>query len=128
MKISILISGTRGDVQPYLALGKALKACGHNVLLACPDNFLTWVEGHGLKFQSIGIDMRTFLQSPKGREALFGNLSAFVKIWRQTIIPSIRRSLDATWEAARNADTIIFHPKTSSTADDRAVGVGRTCL
>ncbi len=58
MKISILTSGTRGDVQPYIALGKALQERGHDVLIACPKNFCSWVEEHGLKSCSIGIDMQ----------------------------------------------------------------------
>ena len=117
MKITILTSGTRGDVQPYVALGKALQARGHDVLLACPDNFAAWVEGHGLEFRSIGVDMQTFLQSPAARAAFLGNVFAFVKIWKQTIIPAIRQTLDATWESARDADVIVFHPKVGSAAD-----------
>ena len=117
MKIAILTSGTRGDVQPYVALGKALQARGHDVLLACPDNFAAWVEGHGLAFRSIGVDMQTFLQSPVGRKVLSGNLFTFVKIWKQTIIPAIRQTLDATWESARDADVIVFHPKVGSAVD-----------
>ncbi len=68
MKIAILTYGTRGDVQPFMALGTALMACGHDVLLACPDNFAAWVEGHGLAFRSIGVDMQAFVQSPEARK------------------------------------------------------------
>jgi sterol 3beta-glucosyltransferase len=117
MKIAILTSGTRGDVQPYVALGKALQARGHDVILACPDNFAAWVEGHGLEFRSIGVDMQTFLQSPVGRKVLSGNLLTFVKIWKRTIAPIVRRTLDATWESARDADVIIFHPKVGAAVD-----------
>jgi len=53
MKITILTSGTRGDVQPYIALGRALQTRGHDVLLACPDNFASWVEEHWLEFHTI---------------------------------------------------------------------------
>jgi len=96
MKIAILTSGTRGDVQPYIALGKALRTRGHDVLLACPDNFASWVEGHGLEFRSIGVDMQAFLQLPEGREVLSGNPFTLIKIWRKTIIPLMRGTLDAT--------------------------------
>jgi sterol 3beta-glucosyltransferase len=34
MQICVLTVGTRGDVQPYLALGTALRAAGHAVTLA----------------------------------------------------------------------------------------------
>ena len=64
MKIALLGFGTRGDVQPYVALGKALKTRGHDILLGAPDNFNDWVEGHGLKFHGLGIDMEAFLPFP----------------------------------------------------------------
>ena len=117
MKITILTSGTRGDVQPYIALGKALKNRGYDVLLACPDNFKSWVEGHDLKFYPIGVDMQTFVQSPEGKRLFSGNLFTFIKIWKKTIIPVMRRTLDATWESAHDADVIIYHPKVACAAD-----------
>jgi UDP:flavonoid glycosyltransferase YjiC (YdhE family) len=109
-------------------LGQGLQTRGHDVLLACPDNFAAWVEGHGLEFRSIGVDMQTFLQSPVGRKVLSGNLFTFAKIWKQTIIPIMRQTLDATWQSARNADVIIFHPKVGSAADvAEAIGAALVC-
>ncbi len=34
MRVTILTIGSRGDVQPYIALGLGLQACGHQVRLA----------------------------------------------------------------------------------------------
>ncbi len=117
MKITILTSGTRGDVQPYIAFGKALKARGYHVVLACPDNFKSWVETHGLKFFSVGVDMQTFLQQPEGKKVLSGNLFTLIKIWKRTIIPIIRQNLDAAWKAAKDADLIVYHPKAACAVD-----------
>ena len=39
MKIAILTAGSRGDTQPYIALGVALQAMGHSVRLATHENF-----------------------------------------------------------------------------------------
>jgi sterol 3beta-glucosyltransferase len=61
MKISLLTLGTKGDIQPYIALGKTLTARGHQVLLASSDNFRDWVKSHGLVFRSLGVDMERFL-------------------------------------------------------------------
>ncbi len=117
MKISILTSGTRGDVQPYIALGKALQKREHDVLIACPENFCSWVEGHGLKSCSIGIDMQAFLQNPEGRKVLSGNIFSMIKIWKKIIVPSIQKTLDISWEYARHADSIIYHPKVGAAID-----------
>ena len=64
MRIALLTHGTRGDVQPFIALGKGLAARGHDVLLAAPDEFAVWIEGHGLEFRSAGVNFHEFLQSP----------------------------------------------------------------
>jgi sterol 3beta-glucosyltransferase len=48
MRIAIIAMGTRGDVQPYLALGKGLQAAGHLVRLITHENFAQLVSSYGL--------------------------------------------------------------------------------
>lgn len=53
----IQIVGSRGDVQPFVALGKVLKdTYGHRVRIATHPNFQSFVEENGLEFFSIGGD------------------------------------------------------------------------
>ncbi|KAI4844738.1 UDP-Glycosyltransferase/glycogen phosphorylase [Aureobasidium sp. EXF-8846] len=58
MNIAILIVGSRGDVQPFIALGKELTAAPyhHRVRICTHPNFRTFVEENGLEFFSIGGD------------------------------------------------------------------------
>ena len=58
MRITILAFGSRGDVQPYVALGLGLQRAGHKVRLAALSQFKAFVESRGLDFFSLGIDMR----------------------------------------------------------------------
>ena len=117
MKIALLTLGTRGDTQPFIALAKALKARGHGVVLGAPENFERWIEDHELAYRSLGVDIQTFFQSPEGRKVLAGNPLALARMWSNTIVPLTRRSLDAIWETARDADVIVYHPKTAGAAD-----------
>lgn len=116
-RIALLTLGTRGDVQPFIGLGKALKARGHDVVLGAPENFRSWIEGHGLAYRSIGVDMQEFVQSLRARRLMAGNAFAMVRMWRKTVVPLTRKSLDAIWETARDADVIVYHPKTGGAAD-----------
>jgi len=43
MRIVILAMGSRGDVQPYVALGKGLHAAGHGVRLLASENYGSFV-------------------------------------------------------------------------------------
>lgn len=117
MKIALLTLGTRGDTQPFIALGKGLAVRGHQVVLGAPENHQGWVEGHGLEFRSIGVDMRVFVESVEGRRVMAGSPVAMARLWRNEIVPLTRRSLHATWDIARDADVIVYHPKTAGGAD-----------
>ncbi|KAF7359127.1 Sterol 3-beta-glucosyltransferase UGT80A2 [Mycena sanguinolenta] len=54
LNIVIMIVGSRGDVQPYVALGKALVTDGHRVRIASHETFRTFVNEAGLEFFDIG--------------------------------------------------------------------------
>jgi hypothetical protein len=57
MNIVIHVVGSRGDVQPFVSLGKVLhENYGHRVRLATHPTFKTFVEENGLEFFSIGGD------------------------------------------------------------------------
>jgi UDP:flavonoid glycosyltransferase YjiC (YdhE family) len=57
LNVVIQVVGSRGDVQPFVALGKVLKdTYGHRVRLATHPNFKGFVQENGLKFFSIGGD------------------------------------------------------------------------
>ncbi|KAF9009573.1 hypothetical protein BDQ17DRAFT_1071182 [Cyathus striatus] len=54
MNIVIMIVGSRGDVQPYVALGKELLKDGHRIRLATHETFRSFVTDAGLEFFNIG--------------------------------------------------------------------------
>lgn len=56
LQIVMLIVGTRGDVQPFVAIGKRLQEYGHRVRLATHKNFKDFVLNAGLEFFPLGGD------------------------------------------------------------------------
>ncbi|KAF3445501.1 hypothetical protein FNV43_RR10677 [Rhamnella rubrinervis] len=58
LKIAILVVGTRGDVQPFLAMARRLQEFGHHVRLATHTNFSTFVKSAGVEFYPLGGDPR----------------------------------------------------------------------
>ncbi|XP_021907202.1 sterol 3-beta-glucosyltransferase UGT80A2 isoform X3 [Carica papaya] len=56
LQIVMLIVGTRGDVQPFVAIGKRLQDYGHRVRLATHSNFKEFVLTAGLEFYPLGGD------------------------------------------------------------------------
>ena len=56
LRIVILTVGTRGDVQPFMFLARALKERGHDVSICCPDQFQGLVTSYGVTHRSSGFE------------------------------------------------------------------------
>ena len=54
MRVLLSTIGSRGDVQPLVALASELKALGQDVRLCVPPDFRDWIEGMGMPVTPIG--------------------------------------------------------------------------
>ena len=70
MRITLLTTGSRGDIQPFLALAVGLKRAGHEPVLATNDPFGPFIESHGIPFHMLGGDVRALLETGEGRKLL----------------------------------------------------------
>jgi len=59
MRVLLSTIGSRGDVQPLVALARALVALGQEVRLCVPPDFRDWIDGLGLPVIPIGPELRT---------------------------------------------------------------------
>jgi sterol 3beta-glucosyltransferase len=108
MRVLLSTSGTRGDVQPFVALAKALKARGHSVALCTPTGFRGMAERHGIRYAHMDNAVleltHAVLRAPTRAERLrlFKGFAAI-----------IRAGLDDEWRAALllAPDVIVYHSK-----------------
>jgi sterol 3beta-glucosyltransferase len=76
MKILIVTIGTRGDVQPYIALGRELMASGHEITICTCAHFEPFVREYGLGYAYVNNDFIDFMHSPEGK-IILGNAGSF---------------------------------------------------
>ena len=112
MQITIITAGSRGDVQPYLALALGLRAAGHRVRVATHETFREWVTGYGLDFAPVAGDPRAVLRSRAAERWLATgrnrNVLGFARELRALAPALVESSLADYWEAAQGADAIIY--------------------
>jgi sterol 3beta-glucosyltransferase len=117
-RIAISTLGTRGDVQPYVALSVALMARGHQVQLAAPAQFEGFVREHGIASAPLPAEFLDLVNTPEGKAAVAGSkgFGAGFKLLKY-MRPLGRRLLDTEWEANRSfsPDLLIQHPKSFGT-------------
>jgi sterol 3beta-glucosyltransferase len=70
MRIAIIALGSRGDVQPYVALGKGLQQAGHDVRIVTHENFAQLVQAQGLTFCPVRGNVQEITGSKEMRELL----------------------------------------------------------
>jgi vancomycin aglycone glucosyltransferase len=59
MQVLLSTIGSRGDVQPLVALALRLKSTGQEVRLVVPPDFRDWIEGLGIPVTPIGPELRS---------------------------------------------------------------------
>src|SRR5579884_1925277 len=59
MRVLLSTIGSRGDVQPLVALASQVKSLGHEVRLCVPPDFREWIEGLEMPVTPIGPELRS---------------------------------------------------------------------
>jgi UDP:flavonoid glycosyltransferase YjiC (YdhE family) len=108
MRIVMVAAGSRGDVQPYVALGRGLKNAGHRVRLVTTLNYEALVTAHGLEFWPVEMNMQEMVETERMRALLeSGNLltqmAELAKMGKQSVVKLATRSL----EAAQDTDLVM---------------------
>jgi sterol 3beta-glucosyltransferase len=106
MKITINTFGTRGDIQPYIALGKGLKQAGHAVCIFTHQIFESFVREHGLGFYPLQLDPRQVLINQAVSE--LGNNVVRMHRWLEKNFKlELEDLFIATLDANRDADVML---------------------
>jgi sterol 3beta-glucosyltransferase len=114
MNITVMALGSRGDIQPFIALSVVLRERGHHVTLAVPNDFETQVNAYHIPYIPIPVSMKQILEKDAAKRFARNMLTpaALITFWRE-ILPDIKRayqvSVQVFAEAAQNADLLIAH-------------------
>ena len=107
MRITLLSLGSRGDVQPFIALAVGLQKTGrHKVRFAAPDNFESLTREYSLNYSPLGVDTQKMLGTD-GIDPDRNILVWFLEVLR-SMKPLTERIAENTWVACQDAEFIIY--------------------
>lgn len=110
VRLTLFTVGSRGDVQPHVALGLGLQAAGFDVTVATHEPFRSFVESHGLGFSPLPGDPRAVLETAEAQEMLRSGtgLVAFARHFVPLLEPWFRELVDAVTPLHREADIVLY--------------------
>ncbi|MDN0196795.1 glycosyltransferase [Streptomyces sp. S.PNR 29] len=105
----MIAAGSRGDVQPCLALGRALAGQGDRVRVLASSRYQELIAAAGLEFHPLPADPADIIGSPEGQDLLAGrsNPVAFIRGIHRILRPLMNRILAQTQAAAKDADLVL---------------------
>lgn len=101
MRVLLSTIGSRGDVQPLVALASQLRALGQEVHLCVPPDFREWIEGLGLRVTTIGPELRSTGKTNPMAAPLT------VEQRRQMMEGTVAAQFETITAAARGCDAIV---------------------
>jgi sterol 3beta-glucosyltransferase len=109
MRITIIALGSRGDVQPWIALGKGLVKEGHAVRLATHLAMASLVTAYGIEFSALDDEPAGFFETPGGQRLYeaHGNAFRFASRLARYLAPSVDTYMQRSLDACADADVIV---------------------
>jgi UDP:flavonoid glycosyltransferase YjiC (YdhE family) len=106
MKIDVVTVGSRGDVQPYVALGLGLQCAGHTVKIITDPLFESFICRQGLDFAPIRADPRQALQDDVRK--IGGNPFLLARWIERQFNPLARSFMEDLLAASTGTDAILY--------------------
>ncbi|RMJ17627.1 hypothetical protein CDV36_002667 [Fusarium kuroshium] len=110
LNIVIQVVGSRGDVQPFIALGNELQRHGHRVRLATHDTFENFVRGSGLEFYPIGGDPAELMAYMVKNPGLIPSMKSLKAGEIQKKRDMVEEMLEKLWHSCSRPDTLTGQP------------------
>lgn len=110
MRIALVTTGSRGDVQPFVALAKALASRGVEAHVAAPAAFAPLAEQHDVAFRALPVDPVGMLGTEVGQRWIESGRDplAFVRGLRDLADPLGEQLADAMIDACADADVVVY--------------------
>jgi vancomycin aglycone glucosyltransferase len=105
MRLLVAAMGSRGDVQPALALACALRAAGHDPVVTAPPDFAAWAAELGLAFVSSGASVQAVVE--EHADKMGGNPLRLGAAIRDILVQHVPGMLERALEAGRGAQAIV---------------------
>ncbi len=110
MKVSIIAIGSRGDVEPHLALAIGLREAGHDVTVCTHPEFENFVRSRSIGYRALTIKVKPILEGVSGQKWVEETQNPARTLYEmlQVAKPLFNDLMRECLECAKESDAIIY--------------------
>jgi UDP:flavonoid glycosyltransferase YjiC (YdhE family) len=120
VRLAAVTFGSRGDIEPFITLGRALVQAGHEVRLLTHPEYAPLARGTGVELVAArGRSTRELIESDEGREVLSHMRNPLTMLRRiaDLLAPELHMIYEDTLKIALDADAVLAFPATFPALD-----------
>jgi rhamnosyltransferase subunit B len=110
VKALLITAGSHGDIHPFIAIGRALRARGHEAVVSTNPYFQAQIEAAELGFSALGEreELKQIIADNKVMDPMWGPMV----VMRKLVLPWVGRFVSRTREMIRELrpDVVVYHP------------------
>lgn len=108
-RILLTALGSPGDIRPFLAVAKELKALGHEPILASSEHYRALAGANGIEFAPIRPDRNPYAPDPDFLERVLRGDAAPARSFQEMFMPGLRESTEDLLGIAADVDAVVSH-------------------
>jgi sterol 3beta-glucosyltransferase len=110
VRVALLTFGTRGDIQPFVAIAHALKERGHDVVFVASKDQVPFAARVGVETVALPMDAKAIMQSEEGQHLLRnGHLLRFALLLKRLTRAYLNDAVPIMADAVKGADVVASH-------------------
>ena len=108
VRVALVGIGSRGDVQPYIALGQRFVDEGHPTILVTTQEFAPLARSHGIEVEEVPVSVQAFISNPTTARAIEGGglIRSFLK-FREISASARQATGEAVSRVTAKADVLV---------------------
>lgn len=114
MNIALVTLGSRGDLQPFVALAVGLQHAGHRVRLISAKADEAFARSFGLDYYPLDVDVQQLMDGPEVQAmSRSGNPLQFIRSHVRgtaALKQAMLAAQEAIWQGCQDADALVYHP------------------
>lgn len=108
INVILLTRGTKGDLYPFIHIGRELKKRGHEVTLLSTYDYESYARREGFDFDFLTLELEESFQVKIEMPEFYTKLTSLLELYKDHIIPNLEKEFEVIEAQVKKGKTVIL--------------------